>query len=145
MSPYLPCGSPVLHLRRGSLGVAACFPQAWYKRVIIGDFSGVTRGWLGGHRVTEGYGPADEAAGKDRSAEPQALTSTCSRLPPPRLRESSLVSAAACGPGCSQGRRGLVTCCWPFMLWMATQTGLANSGGLSHTYFLRARSLHSRM
>lgn len=53
-------------------------------------------------------------------AELWALTSTCSRQPPPRLRESSLVSAAACGPGYSRGRRGLVTHCWPFM-WVATQ------------------------
>lgn len=54
------------------------------------------------------------------AAELWALTSTCSRQPPPRLRESSLVSAAACGPGYSRGRRGLVTHCWPFM-WVATQ------------------------
>lgn len=54
------------------------------------------------------------------AAELRALTSTCSRQPPPRLRESSLVSAAACGPGYSRRRRGLVTHCWPFM-WVATQ------------------------
>lgn len=89
---------------------------------------GVTGSWRATDLLTR-------QPGKDRSAEPQALTSTCSRQPPPRLRESSLVSAAACGPGCSQGQRGLVTCCWPFMLWMATQTGLANGGGLSHTHF----------
>lgn len=68
-----------------------------------------------------GCGPADKAGGRGCAAEPQALTSTCSRQPPSRLRESSLVSTAACGPGCSQGQRGLVTC-WPFMC------GLANGG-----------------
>lgn len=73
--------------------------------------------------------------GTDCSAEPQALTSTCSRQPPPCLRESSLVSAAACGPGCSQGQRGLVTCRWPFTLRTATATGLASGGELSHTHF----------
>lgn len=98
-------------------------------------------------RVTGSWRATDlltRQRGRGCSVEPQALTSTCSRQPPPRLRESSLVSTAACGPGCSQGQRGLVTCCWPFMLRMATQTGLAKSGGLSHTHtHLRARSLHS--
>lgn len=59
--------------------------------------------------------------GRGCTSEPQALASTCCRQPPPRLRESSLVSTAACGPGCSRGQRGLVTCCWPFMLCTATQ------------------------
>lgn len=69
--------------------------------------------------------------GTDCSAEPQALTSTCSRQPPPCLRESSLVSAAACGPGCSQGQRGLVTCRWPFTLQRLDLPVVGNSA--THT------------
>lgn len=136
-------------------GAAAGSPPTWWRWVIIGlfldslDRGGTKAGQdqaspespeagcelLGGHGVMDSYNLLTRQPGRSSAVEPQALTSTCSRQPPPRLRESSLVSTAACGPGCSQGQRGLVTCCWAFMLWMATQTGLANGGGLSHTHF----------
>lgn len=136
-------------------GAAAGSPLTWWRWVIIGlfldslDRGGTKAGQdqaspespeagcelLGGHGVMDSYNLLTRQPGRSSAVEPQALTSTCSRQLPPRLRESSLVSTAACGPGCSQGQRGLVTCCWAFMLWMATQTGLANGGGLSHTHF----------
>ena len=62
------------------------------------------------------------------AAELWALTSTCSRQPPPRLRESSLVSTAACGPGYSRGGREALlptagpSCGWPHKL----QAGLSH-------------------